>query len=188
VGGEYRMVEGCCGPSIPPFAIRYSIRVALMANWRTFALPKCLRAWRRPPLARSLISVAGPKQIRLRDLRITIALDRSRLKFACRIKTAHCKYNEFTTPEKFCVQRQRDAPRMTANNNEHQCRGQRPGHPAVGRPSWPPYCCSHSGLSRGAPYTGSAQLRIARDQSNKSPAWFPTRAQIGAIHEFQFPE
>jgi hypothetical protein len=82
----------------PLFPIRYysllTIRAALkalMANWRTFVLPKCLRAWRRPPLARSSISAPGPERTRLRDLRITIVLDPSRLKFGCRIKMAHCK-------------------------------------------------------------------------------------------------
>jgi hypothetical protein len=51
----------------------------------------------------------------LSDLRTTIVLDRSRRKFARKIKAANCKYNEFTIAPEFRVQKQR---RYAANDRK----------------------------------------------------------------------
>ena len=128
-------LKGCCPLFSFAFTIRYStIRdalKALAANWRTFVLPKMLMGL-APATARALVDLHRGQSGFACAIGGSLSLNPARLKFACRIKTAHCKYNEFATPEKFRVQRQRDAPRMTANNNEHQCRRQRPGPSTVG--------------------------------------------------------
>ena len=92
------MVERGRGPSISQslFTIRYSLFAirpalkALMANWRTFVLAKMPCGLGAGHRARLSISAPGPERIRLRDMRTTIVLDPSRLKFACKIKPARC--------------------------------------------------------------------------------------------------
>jgi hypothetical protein len=71
--------------------------------------------------SRSSILAPGPERARLRDLWATIVLGPARPKFACRIKTAHCKQQwNLQRPGNFVCETSDEAPRMTANDNERQ--------------------------------------------------------------------
>src|SRR5450631_3135327 len=56
-----------------------------------------------------------------------------------------------------------------------------------GGPRGHPTAAFTAGAHEGRPYTRGAQLRIAPDQSNKSPAWFPPGRKLAQSMSFNFP-